>query len=787
MARGGARPNSGPKKDPSTGKALKPYKRREQEKPTADAARATVTSPTPPNRRPLVSDASVMAILSAMREQRSRASSRPRTPEWNPYIIRPNAFGPAAKMAKKAKIAMDDNAALVASNQFAVTAWQAGGLAGSGVSEGLYFLGYPYLSELAQRPEFRLFGEIAAEEMTRKWIEYRGTDDESIKDSKKPKERNRDDEEADRRRAKTGEKPRTDQRNKEIERKMLELKDFAEDLKLRANFKNVAAQDSYFGISHLYLDLKGVDINNIRDPENRSSIGNGRDKISQQKLKRGCLNGVRVIEPVWCYPTAYDASNPLSLDWYDPVVWYVMGTEIHKTRLLPFIGRPIPDILKPAYAFGGLAMTQMAQPYVDIWLRTRESVGEIIHAFSVMVLMTNMGTSTMPGGGVGAGGNGDVVARMMLANMLRDNQGMMIIDKDTEDFKNISAPISGLDSLQAQAQEHLFSVGRIPAVKYAGIQPTGLNATSEGEMRAFNDTIHGQQEHLFRPGLTTVTDIMQISLWGERDPDITFEFMPLHELTEKEKAEVRKIEAETDQIRIDSGVVSQEEVRSKLVADTDSGFHGLDPDDVPDLLGEEMEGLIPPGAGRALEAEIGEPGENGEKEPPREKEPAQDEAMGAEEARGVLRDRLVDAREADRLGYLKGAKRIRIIRDKDKWNGEYDDENDVILLQRKWLQLPPEEQVRVLVHEGGHRAQFLTDADTFGRFVRMNLATEEVFAKIANKVHREDQEEQEGHVHDLVGETFAESYARFCLGMDMPVELKEFWLARTGQKPKRGK
>jgi uncharacterized protein len=607
---GGARRGSGPKLGPD-GKALKPYERREQSKSSSEVSRTPVIEAKMIGdvrpQRPMFSEAAVQAIVEAMREMKTRSSARPRTRQWNPYIIRPERFGYGwghlnADKSAKQRLAMDDNTALTSANQFAVNAWQAGGLLPNDASEGLVFLGYPYLAELAQRPEFRLFGEIMSEEMTRKWIEYRGTDDESTKEAKKPKDRNNDDDEADARKKATGTKGRGDARNKEIERKIVELRQFGEEIGLRRVFKTVAAHNSDFGMAHLYVDLKGANVDDPRDPENRKSIGNGRNEISQAKLGVGCLQGLRTIEPVWCYPTAYNASNPLSTDWYDPLVWYVMGAEIHKTRLLPFVGRPVSDILKPAYAFGGLSMTQMAQPYVDIWLRTRESVGEIIHAFSVMILSTNMGTQTQPGGS--GGGAGDVVARMMLANMLRDNQGMMVIDKATEDFKNISAPISGLDELQAQSQEHLLSVSRIPAVKYTGNQPKGLNASSEGEMRAFNDTVHGQQEHLYRVGLTSVVDIMQISLWGKRDPDITFEFLPLHEETMKEKAEVRKTEAETDQIRIDSGVVDNAEVRAKVVADPESGYHGLDPDDVPDLLEEEEGGLIPPGAGKGVEAEL---------------------------------------------------------------------------------------------------------------------------------------------------------------------------------------
>ena len=607
---GGARPGSGPKRGPD-GKALNPY-RREQSKISSESSRtpaATVETKAIETRRPLMSESAVHAVLEACRELQGRSRNRARTEEWNPYKIRPDRFGPVADHVRKAnrKLAMDDNSYLTSANQFAMSAWQAGGLMPNDASDGMLFLGYPYLSELTQRSEFRLFGEIMSEEMTRKWIDIRGTDDESTKEKDKPKDRNKDDAEADDRRLVRDENPRSDGRNKDIERKIVELKQFLDEIQVRQTFKKIAQHDSDFGIGHLYFDLKDANINNIDAAENKISIGNGRDEISVNKLGKGCLLGLRTIEPIWCYPTAYNAQNPLSPDWYDPLVWYVMGAEIHRTRLLPFIGRPVPDILKPAYAFGGLSMSQMAQPYVDIWLRTRESVGEIVHAFSVMILSTNMGSTTQPGGSGGA--NGDVLARMALANMLRDNQGIMVIDKNTEDFKNISAPISGLDQLQAQAQEHLFSVGRIPAVKFAGIQPQGLNATSEGELRAFNDTVHGRQEQLFRAHLTTVLDIAQISLWGERDPDITYDFMPLYEETVKEKAEIRKIEAETDQIRVDSGIVSQEEVRSKIVADPESGYHGLDPDDVPELLQEEEQGLIPEGAGKALEAELEEGGQ----------------------------------------------------------------------------------------------------------------------------------------------------------------------------------
>jgi phage-related protein (TIGR01555 family) len=275
-------------------------------------------------------------------------------------------------------------------------------------------------------------------------------------------------------------------------------------------------------------------------------------------------------------------------------MWFVMGKQVHVSRLLPFIGRPVPDLLKPAYSFGGLAMTQMAKPYVDNWLQTRQSVNDLISAFSVMVLSTNM-SSVLQGGGMEA-----EMARATIFNNLRNNRGVFMVDKNEEEFTNVSAPIAGLHELQAQSQEHMAAVAGIPLVKLLGITPAGLSASSEGEIRVFYDTIAAQQEAFYRDNLNKVLGFIQLSLFGEVDDSITFQFEPLYSMTEKELAEARKAEAETDQIYTDLGAISPDEVRKRLANDPDSMYQGLDPDDVPDLLEEEEEGLVPKGAGSAV-------------------------------------------------------------------------------------------------------------------------------------------------------------------------------------------
>src|SRR4051812_9574886 len=50
-----------------------------------------------------------------------------------------------------------------------------GAITWSAFTDGLQWLGYPYLAELAQRPEYRRISETIAKEMTRKWIRIQST------------------------------------------------------------------------------------------------------------------------------------------------------------------------------------------------------------------------------------------------------------------------------------------------------------------------------------------------------------------------------------------------------------------------------------------------------------------------------------------------------------------------------------------------------------------------------------------------------------------------------------
>lgn len=445
--------------------------------------------------------------------------------------LHPPGVGPGGK--PQPSMAMDDA-------NFSSLGW-ADNAVSSIIAEGMTFLGYPYLSELAQRPEYRRVVEVIANEMTRKFIKLTAKGNAESKSAKISK------------------------MNAEMKR-----------LKVRDVFRQATELDGFFGRGHIYIDTGDTD---DRD-ELVTDLGDGRNDISQAKVKKGDLKGLRTLEPVWCWPTQYNSTNPLKKDWYVPKQWYAMSTPMHATRLLTMIGREVPDLLKPAYSFGGLSLTQMVKAYIDNWLRTRQSVSNLISNFSTTGVKTDLGESLKEGGE-------ELFERAEFFNLTRDNQGLMLLGED-EEFFNVATPLGTLDKLQAQALEHICSVSAIPLVKYTGISPSGLNASSEGEIRVFYDWIKSFQEKFFTEPLHTILGFIQLNLFGSIDEDIEFEFEPLMELTELEKSAKRKTDADTGTVLIDNGVIHPEEERKRVANDPDTLYEGLDIDDMPDPEGEEL-------------------------------------------------------------------------------------------------------------------------------------------------------------------------------------------------------
>lgn len=402
------------------------------------------------------------------------------------------------------------------------------------------FPGYPYLAQLALRSEYRAPAETTAKEMTRRWLKFKS--------------------------ASVGDK----------EDKIAKLNELWRLMKIRDKVRTGVYNDMIFGRYQIFMDIKGE----------QSDIARQRPINFMAGLGKGCLLGVQGIEPMWTTPYSYNSIDPTRSDFYKPVSWFVLGRKTHATRLLDIVSRPVPDLFKPAYNFGGLSMSQLMEPYVGQWYGARDSVASIMRSFSTSGIATNLSTLLEEEGLSSRGGDQTVENRAALFNQYKQNNSLLITDKDTEEFFQFNVPLGTLDKLMAQFQEHMAAPSHTPLVKLLGVSPAGLNATPEGEIKVYYDYIHSEQEAVLDDLVTILLVVSQWHLFGSYDPDIVYEWVQMEEPTQKELSEIRTADAAAGGQYIANGVISNEEERERLQSDPQSGYNNLN-GPAPEMTPEE--------------------------------------------------------------------------------------------------------------------------------------------------------------------------------------------------------
>lgn len=406
---------------------------------------------------------------------------------------------------------------------------------GFGLGAGA-FIGYAALQELSQNGMIRACIETIADDMTREWIELSDGDKDADGDGKR--DANQD-----------------DTLIKDIEAK-------AEDLKLKQAFHDAMELVGYEGGSFIFIDTgaQGSELLNPLDVSEHSG-----------ELGKGKPIRFRVIDPISVTPGNYNSTNPLADNYFAPVTWRVLGTEVHKSRMIRLVENEPSQLLKASYNFLGIPRAQILMDYVAHFQMCRTAAQKMLTKYSLTVFKTKL-TQTL----AQVNGLNQLDARLRLLSQNQSNDSVFAIDMQDEDVAKVESSMAGATDIVRQSLEIIAAINGTPAVKLLGISPQGFNSTGESDIINFYDRIRAQQEKVLRDGIARCLDVIQLHLRGKINPKIKFEFAPLG--NEDKQAAVSTVSTLADSMTklIQSEVITAEEARKRLHDMPNSGFEDLE-------------------------------------------------------------------------------------------------------------------------------------------------------------------------------------------------------------------
>lgn len=400
------------------------------------------------------------------------------------------------------------------------------------------FMGYASLSNLAQKSENRVACEQSVNEVFRKGFKIKSND--------------------------------TDNDRSDI---INQLEDAFEKLGVEKHLKKLGFNAEAFGQSHLFVKVKGDDRELAKEL-----------MINPAKIKKGDLEGFRVVEPIWVYPQGYNSLYPLRHDFFQPNAWFVLGELVNASRMKQLVMYPVPDMLKPSYNFGGLSLIQMMLPYVTNWESVRDDIPKIITTFRTYIWSTDMSTYLQD--------KTQFDKRLDTLIYGKTNHGVMAIDQTMEKLEQMNTTLTGLADLLGQQQKLLCMPSRLSVTSLTGSQPSGMNASGEGEKEAQHENIANKQKSAYKPVLDWILKLVCLSELGDFYEDLYIDFNPLDEMSDKEIAEINKLKADTYSSLVQDGIITPEQANAALASDDDSGFNGIKYEAVPEIDGLGYDELV---------------------------------------------------------------------------------------------------------------------------------------------------------------------------------------------------
>lgn len=304
--------------------------------------------------------------------------------------------------------------------------------------------------------------------------------------------------------------------------------------------------------------------------------------LTKQAVRQNGIQNLIVLDR-WKINATTPNQNLLSANFGKPDFYMISrdGQKIHHSRVLRFDGevKSIEEFERQGY-WGNSSFEKTWQPISNSQTVSLEIAGMTKEANIDVYRIKGLNEMVA----MGPEGEAAVTKRLNIAHQLKSYINGIALDSEDE-YEKKSNTFSGLAEIDDKFLLKVSGASQIPISKLLGKTESGLNGNGEGDLKNYYDNISGRQEVEMTEPIQDLLDIIYMSKFNE-DKQVEFEFNPLWQMTQEQKAAISLNKATRDAVYLDRGVVSTETVQKQLSSDQTYGAIDEDISGQEDLFNE---------------------------------------------------------------------------------------------------------------------------------------------------------------------------------------------------------
>lgn len=229
---------------------------------------------------------------------------------------------------------------------------------------------------------------------------------------------------------------------------------------------------------------------------------------------------------------------------------------VHRSRIILFVDEPVPDDRFMATRSGmrrGDGVLMARKQAILNAETTAQNIAELIFEAKIDIFRLPNFMSSISSKPY----RDKVTERFGLAATMKGITGALVMDKE-EEYESKTHQFSSLADLMDKFSSQASGAADIPITRLYGTSPGGLNATGESDLRNYYDGISSDQELEITPVTQPLDDAIIISALGFRPPKIHYIWNSLWQISDKERSEIGKQNADMIKTLNDTGLFPEE-------------------------------------------------------------------------------------------------------------------------------------------------------------------------------------------------------------------------------------
>lgn len=262
-----------------------------------------------------------------------------------------------------------------------------------------------------------------------------------------------------------------------------------------------------------------------------------------------------------------ERDNDIASEYFGQPKYYRLSTadvqiEIHPSRLIRFMGKPIPDTDAAGSINNGWGDSVLVACMAPLLRNesTAANAGEMVFESQTGIFKVEGLTEQVR----------DPEYRSALIEMMTLNAMAMgvvkksFIDK-TMDYEQHNSTFSGVPELIREFQQECSGAFAIPRSILFGNAEGGLNNKGEAESRVWSERVSSIQSQEFTPAMAKFDELLLWNALGRRPSDVYYIWNNIWKPTKKEEADIGKVIADTIKTIKDSDVINSDALSKAAV------------------------------------------------------------------------------------------------------------------------------------------------------------------------------------------------------------------------------